>query len=376
MKRFLCILAISLASATICVGCQKKEEPKETTKKEFPVKEQEVAKETSKKTEPKVEKEENHEGQARSYLTGEWVDEAVARQRPFACMMGNTSDAMPQYGIGNADVIYEVPVEGSFTRLMPIFQDYANMGTIESIRSCRLYFAYFAKEFDAIYAHWGEAHYATEFLKSMDDLDGEDGALGNTFFRDHNRKAPHNGCTSGENIVNAISQKGYTAEHAADYAGHYRFNEKDKKDVVLKDGRDAAVVSVGYAVNKPWFVYDKKAKKYLRYQFSDAQIDGATQKQLSVKNILLQYTPWYNEDENGYLNFQTVSSGSGVYITDGKAIDVTWSKSGENEATHYYDASGEEITLNQGKTWVCVVQDSRADKVAVYATEDEFHAAQ
>ena len=47
------------------------------------------------------------EGMARSYLTGEWIDETIANQRPLAVMLGNTKIATPQYGITDADVIYE-----------------------------------------------------------------------------------------------------------------------------------------------------------------------------------------------------------------------------------------------------------------------------
>ena len=33
--------------------------------------------------------------------------------------------------------------------------------------------------------------------------------------------------------------------------------------------------------------------------------------------------------------------------------------------TRYYDADGNEITLNQGKTWVCIVRNSNADHVII-----------
>lgn len=376
MKRIHRVIILCLAFVLVFAGCGKKTEDKDETVSQVEMEPEEEKEEKPVVEKKKEEPKDTHEGMARSYLTGEWIDEAVAAQRPFACMMGNTSDALPQYGIGDADVIYEVPVEGAFTRLMVMYQDYAKVGTIESIRSCRLYFAYFAKEFDAIYAHWGQAVYANDFLASMDDLDGEDGSLTSTFGRDSNRKAPHNGYTTGEGVVAGIASKGYEINHSADYTGHYVFNEKDDKQVNLKSGSDAAVVSIGYAVNKPWFVYDSKTKLYNRFQFGGAQVDGTSGDQVAVKNVILQYTPWYNEDDNGYLNFQTVSSGSGKFLTNGKVIDITWSKENENSATHYYNSDGKEIKLNQGKTWVCVVQDTSADKVAVYATEDEFNVTQ
>ena len=32
-----------------------------------------------------------------------------------------------------------------------------------------------------------------------------------------------------------------------------------------------------------------------------------------------------------------------------------------------YDADGNEITMNQGKTWVCIVLDSYSDNVSIQA---------
>ncbi|NLZ81485.1 MAG: DUF3048 domain-containing protein, partial [Clostridiales bacterium] len=33
--------------------------------------------------------------------------------------------------------------------------------------------------------------------------------------------------------------------------------------------------------------------------------------------------------------------------------------------TRYYDLEGKEIVLNQGKTWVCIVQSNRVDKIVI-----------
>jgi hypothetical protein len=55
-------------------------------------------------------------------------------------------------------------------------------------------------------------------------------------------------------------------------------------------------------------------------------------------------------------------------------IDITWKKDNATAITHYYDASGKEITLNPGKTWISVIQNSCADKNVFYGTIDEFNA--
>lgn len=368
MKKRIVWLLLAAMVLSAAVGCgKKKEEPKE----EPPVEETATPTPTPEPT-PEV-----PEGKARSYLTGEWIDGELAKKRPLAVMIGNTSDALPQYGISSADVIYEVPVEGSYTRLMAVFQDYAGLEKIGSVRSCRHYFIHFANEFDAIYTHYGQAVYAEPVLAREDvhNLSGMDSAIETImFYRDTNRKAPHNAFISEEGIKAGIEKKGYRTELSENYSGHFKFAEDDSP--VSLSGEDALVVSPGYFVNKPWFVYNSEDGLYYRYEFKDKQVDGANDSQLAVKNILIQYCDWSKMDENGYLDINTYSGGNGIYITNGKMQRVTWSKAdGDLQAARFYDEAGNEITINQGKTWVCVARKDYEDRFGVYATEEELSQA-
>ena len=114
------------------------------------------------------------ETQVKSYLTGESVPESIGRRRPVAVMMGNNISGAPQSGIGHAGVVYEAPVEGNITRLMGILEDYDELERIGSVRSCRDYYLFYANEFQAIYAHYGQAAYALPYLEQhvIDNLNG------------------------------------------------------------------------------------------------------------------------------------------------------------------------------------------------------------
>ena len=59
----------------------------------------------------------------RNPLTGElgYAESAVGK-RPVAVMVNNLKGALPQYGIAEADIIYELPVEGGITRLWQFMQ--------------------------------------------------------------------------------------------------------------------------------------------------------------------------------------------------------------------------------------------------------------
>ena len=144
----------------------------------------------------------------------------------------------------------------------------------------------------------------------------------------------------------------------------------------------------GYTYNHARFDYNPDDGLYYRSQYGGAQVDGNTGNQLAYKNIILQYCSWEDFDENGYLNIDPVSGGAGKFITNGKAIDITWEKENYNpdselyctidsqlshvevhaddfNVTRYYDANGNQIMLNPGKTWVCIILDSDADRIVI-----------
>lgn len=356
------VLTLSVCCTLFAAGCKKQEEPAA----EEPLSVSETEDPVVQGTIEEIEIVDTHEGQAKSLLSGTWIDEELAKKRPVAVMIGNTSDALPQYGIAQADVIYEAPVEGALTRLMPIYQDYSNLSAIGSVRSCREYYARYALEFDALYAHYGQASYAEGFLSQdyVNNLSGLDSSVESVmYYRDSSRKSPHNAFTSTDGILAGIDAKGYRTEYEEDYTGHYRFAEDDSP-VVLEAGTDATMIYPGYLVNKPWFEYNAEDGLYYRYQYGAKHIDGATGEQLAVTNIIMQISQWSVIDsEAGYLEITTIDTGRGWYFTGGKAIPVTWEKTDKFSPTRYYDENGDEIVLNQGKTWVCIIQDSYADNL-------------
>ncbi|MGN0383316.1 MAG: DUF3048 domain-containing protein [Eubacterium sp.] len=305
-----------------------------------------------------------HEGQAQSYLTGEWVNKKIANRRPYAIMINNINAALPQSGIEKAGVIYECPVEGGLTRLMAYFEDCSDISRIGSIRSCRLYYCYFALEFDAIYVHYGQSKYAESFLNStkIDNISGLSSIGNSSFYRSSDFSSPHNVFTDKEKLDYGASANGYSTKYSDEYNGHYIFAD-DGETVQLSDGKKANTVNIGYPVNKPYFVYNKKTNLYSRYQYGAEHIDGLTGNQLTCTNIIIQFNDTTLYDDGKSLNMTVTGSGSGYYATGGRIIPITWKKDSISSVTHYYNENGDEITLNIGKTWVEVVQSSQSSNV-------------
>ena len=217
------------------------------------------------------------DAQVRSKLTGRLVDAEVGTKRPMAIMLNNIYDACPQAGIEEAGIVYEAPVEGGLTRLMGIFEDYRGMEKIGSVRSCRDYYIDFAKEFDAVYIHYGQAVYAMNKLNAedTDNISGlqyqeQAGSVSgycgeDIFYRSSDRPAPHNVYISEEGIKTAMERNGYRTDYEDDFEAHYKF-AADGETIVPDEGT-ATVIRPGYSVNKPWFEYNEEAGYYNRFQY-------------------------------------------------------------------------------------------------------------
>ncbi len=350
----------------LTAGCGKKAE--ETTEA------QTQAKATSEpvtlapaETETEPETEAAPEGMVRSYLTGEWVPEEIGRRRPVSVIISNVQAAQPTYGLSGADVVYETPGEASAVRFVAFFEQYDNIQEIGSVRSARTYHAFIQKEFESIFFHYGQCEYARPFLEGgeCDCVNGVTGASEWAYHSMDGREAPHHHFTNGEEIKYAIEKLGYSNEYPESYTGHYQFVE-DGETPNMPGAAAANKVSVGYVSNKPWFEYNAQDGLYYRYQFEGPHVDvGNNDTPLAYKNIIIQVCDYEHYYDTDYLNIFMQGGGVGQFITDGKVIPVTWKKDGDWGVTHYYDSEGNEIKLNQGRTWVCIVRTERANRVEI-----------
>ncbi|MBE5960369.1 MAG: DUF3048 domain-containing protein [Lachnospiraceae bacterium] len=309
-----------------------------------------------------------HEGEARSYLTGEWKAEEEVIKRPYAVIFNNIECASPQSGIGDAAILYEALVEGGITRMLGIFDgidpDSETAKRIGSVRSARHYFASFADEYDAIFVHFGETTYATKAMKKLgiDHLTGSYGIGVNSFYRDPSIKSPHNAFTSLDGILKAVQNGDIRTEYEKGYESHFSFYEENTVPVSDVDVNKLTLKFSNYT--SPYFMYDAENKVYLRSQFGSEHTDANTGEQLAFENIIVQFVKQWDIDKNGYQTMELAdASGTGYYITNGKMVKVTWKKNESTRMMRYYDETGKELIINPGKTYIAVFPNHKTENV-------------
>lgn len=306
-----------------------------------------------------------------NYLNGETTTEEERDQRPVAIMLNNLKKSLPQEGLCSGDIYYECAAEGGITRLMMLVSDYEDLGTVGSIRSSRDYFVDFLANHDAIYVHAGasEQAYAKIGWRGIANLDGVNMYLPSTFWRDtwrmNNVGYEHSMMTSGEGIAAGIKQKGYRTALDENQVPMFNFYDEETDNQLI--GSPAPHVHmISTSLQTVDFVYDEETGEYLRYQYSGTpHVDGTTGEQLSVKNVIILFTDisLIPGDAAGRLSVGTVGSGQGYYITNGKRKVINWSRETKTSTVHLEYRNGDELILNSGKTFICVVDDSVAGKI-------------
>ena len=288
--------------------------------------------------------------------------------RPIAIMIDNHKSAMPHAGLSKAYIVYEIIVEGGETRLMALFKG-VNVDKIGPVRSARHYFIDYALENDAIYTHYGWSPQAEKDIGTLriNNINGLTESE-KDFWRSKDKKAPHNVVTSTENIYKIAKNKNYRITSSTSSVLNYitdevNLDEKYKsissnENIVQTDDKNITVmnaseVKIPYSKsNNVRWVYNEANKKYERYSKGIKETEWYENTDVTAKNIIIQFVKNKSIDEKDRQDLNTTGTKKGYYITNGKAISITCSKSSRSSKTEYEDSNGNAIDVNDGNTFI------------------------
>ena len=292
-------------------------------------------------------------------LTGmaDLSQEAIGK-RPVAVMINNIPASFPQYGIEQADIIFEIPVEGQQTRFMALYGDYTQVPKICSVRSCRPYFPAFSEGFDAIYVNWGMNDEVRAYVNTL-GLTHFEGLYnaGGLFSRDTDRKAAgyaleHTGVFDGTRVDDVLNETGKRTDIESDKTDTaFKFAAINEK--LTPTGGACTEVNVDFGIALATLKYDETTHKYWKSYNGEAQIDGVTGNQLSFTNVLVLEAK-ITSAANGVHRDVNWHGGNGYYVSNGAMQKITWSKDSESSRLMLYDEDGNELVLNRGKSYIAV----------------------
>jgi len=289
-----------------------------------------------------------------------------SNSRPYAVMINNISTVWKyQSGLNDAYLVYEMLAEGGITRELALFKD-SKIEKIQSVRSARHYYLDYVLENDAIYVHWGWSPQAQSDIKTL-KINNINGLYyeGTYFFRDSTIKgigSEHKGYTSMEKLIKASEKLGYRTTSDTMLL---KYDAESINLTSYETVTDANYVEIPYSGSyTAKFYYDPDTKLYKKSQNKTEMIDYTSKERVTAKNIIVYNVGYKTIDDYGRQTMDNIGSGEGYFISEGKAVKITWSKDSRSSKTIYKLENGEELVVNDGTTYIGLQPKTRSIKLS------------
>ena len=283
-----------------------------------------------------------------SPLTGDLVaDEAATKQAVTGIMIENSPDARPQSGVKNSGVVFEAIAEGGITRFLALYQEQKPQ-LIGPVRSVRMYYVDWVAAFNASVAHIGGSAAALAEVRNGNYRDIDQFFNAGSYWRATDRYAPHNVYTSFERLDALNAKKGYTTSN---------FTGFTRKDSTASEAPTATKVNVtiSSALFNSAYTYNATTNTYDRSQAGAPHTDREAG-QISPRVVIVLKVAQQRVFEDGWREqINAVGNGTAYIFQDGVAQEVTWTKASKAEQIRFTDATGKDVPLARGQTWITAV---------------------
>ena len=306
--------------------------------------------------------------------------ERSTNSRPVAVMVNNIANsqrqnARPQRGIGSADLLIEAKVEGGITRLCAVFSDADSIPEVGPIRSGRDQFLQLLMPHQALYYHDGESIFCTQFINVYDYSGLNIG--GKSYFntpvhphvahrdnRGRNVAYEHTEFTSGKEIKQAAGNAGIGLTYANETPFFHFADYRTAASNDLPGAPAAKTISITHSESyRTRLTYNSWGRSYKLEMYNRSKkayentVDELTGKQLTFDNVVVCFADIaaYAGDSHDVQSVNYVAGGQAYLFTRGGVQVGRWEKPHPTHPLKLYTETGEEMTLNRGKTYLALV---------------------
>ena len=290
-------------------------------------------------------------------------------KRPLVIKIDNVPAARPHYGITQADMVFEILVEGFVTRLAAVYQS-QDPKTIGNIRSARLADRSLTPMVRGALVYSGTSSYEMPLIQG-DATDGKYVDLSadytSGYYRVTFRPGPYNMFTSASAMRQAIAAKGADGPQSVPAWPFFA----DPAHAAAIGGMTAAIAATDLVIpyredsSRVEYKYDPQSRTYSRWQNaadkSVRDVDAANNQPVAAANVVIIQTeiwevPQIVDAAGAHAHdMRLTGTGTASVFRDGLRQDGTWSRASDTEPFVFKSQSGERIILDQGQTWVHVI---------------------
>ena len=269
----------------------------------------------------------------------------------LAVKIDDTNAAHPQIGLEDADVVYIEQVEGGLTRLAAIFSSVIPE-RVGPVRSARI------SDID-ILAQYGRVAFAysgaqKKLLPVIDAANlqnlGAQAQPPSIYTTDPNRVAPVAMVLRADLLMAKVVEKNYQISSAKNVGWSFGDAPQGGKPTqAVTMYWPAARYSAEWSESESRWLLSHNSKSNLA---DSGVILGPTTLVIQIVSIT---DSEYRDKVGGVTPFsQTVGTGRGFILRDGKSFAALWSRASEGEGTTWTLKDGSEIKFSPGQIWVAL----------------------
>lgn len=283
-------------------------------------------------------------------LTGLALDDPAAADHPAVVVkIDNSADARPHVGLNQADVVYEVWVEG-ITRFAAVFHTQA-ADPVGPVRSARSTDIDLVGNLGRPLLVWsGGNPGVTGQVKAAEAegvlVDVSHSVASPQYWRQSGRRAPHNLFTNVSDLLATRTPEGATPPTPL-------FAYRDE-GAPAETGDAVPGVRIDYGLGSIVdYVWDGERSCWARYQ-DGAFVDEAGQQVCPANVVVMQAQYGSSEVDARSPQAYTVGDGEAFVLTDGHLVTGRWARGDRAAPATLTTADGAGIGLTRGTTWVAV----------------------
>lgn len=296
----------------------------------------------------------------RNPLNGSALD-APYTGRIMTAVLGNTPEALPQCGISNADILYELETEGGITRFLAVFSQLEEDTVVGPVRSARTFFNNITQSYEGVIFHCGGSKRGRNAysdltgskIQGWEHVDQAYGSNDPYFYRDQERRSrgvarEHTLFTTGKLMQQAIGDKEYSTGNELNFGLNFAENVKLGGFVANK-----VVVTFRFG-HTTTFTYDSATGLYAAEHYGKPQVDGNTGNQMTFKNVMVLYTDQSYQHDGEYTRsyYELIGEGEGYLAINGEIVKIKWSREALTSPFVYTLEDGAPVTFDVGQTYV------------------------
>ena len=307
-------------------------------------------------------------------LTGKPLKLGAADRRALLVKIDNVPLARPHYGLTQADMVFEILVEGFATRLAVVFHS-QDPQTIGNIRSARLADRSLTPMVRGALVYSGTSAYEMPLIQG-DAANGKYVDLSadytSGYYRVTFRPGPYNMFTSATAMRQAIAANGADTPQQIPSCGFLAAADHTATIAGMAGGVAATDITIPYRedISLVKYQYDPQTRTYARFQNNAGKavrdVDAVNNQPIAAANVAIIHTeiwevPQIVDAAGSYAHdMRLTGTGSATIFRDGLRQEATWTRASDTDAFTFKNSAGEKILLDQGQTWVHVVPDDWA----------------